>query len=395
MSRRLILASAALLASGTYAQADVFSYRLFVGDAVEPTLWVLDPGADAAPETHSLASPTRILAGPDGRHLYLLQRDAGAVAVLDSGLRREDHGDHGASAFEEAASMLSVSVEGPDPIHFNLDDDKVVIFFDGSGEARIWREAEFVAGDTTPAKAIATSRPHHGVAVPFGDLTIVSVPGAGDSSLPDGLAVVDAEDNILVEQACSGMHGEGHAGSYIAFGCLDGVAVLDMSVSPPTTRLFSYPDSLPDEASVRSFLSPRDYMALVGSFGADGLVILDPSSETGDFQHVTLPAPRVAFTLNAAGDTGYALLADGRLLRFGALTGRISGELADVTNTYSMDQGVIRPQMSFAGERLAISDPADGSVVLVDTEAMSIASRVALQGSPQTVLLIAAEVDEH
>lgn len=395
MTRRLILASAALVASAACAHADAFSYRLFVGDATEPTLWVLEPGADAAPETHNLASPTRILAGPDGRHLYLLQRDAGAVAVLDSGLRREDHGDHAAAAFEEAASLLPVSVDGPEPIHFNLDDDKVAIFFDGSGEARIWREADFVGGDTTPVKAISTSRPHHGVAVPLGDLTIVSVPGEGDGSLPDGLAVVDADGSVLVEQACSGAHGEGHTGHYIAFGCLDGVAVFDTSVSPPTSRLLAYPHSLPDEASVRSFLSPRDYMALVGTFGADGLVILDPSSETGDFHHVTLPAPRIAFALNVAGDAGYALLADGRLLRFGALTGKITSELAGVTQAYSMDQGVIRPQMSFAGERLAISDPAVGSVVLVDAEAMSVASRIAVDGSPQAVHLMAAQVDEH
>jgi hypothetical protein len=395
MIRRLILASTALVATAACAHAEEFSYRLFVGDAAEPTLWVLDPGAEAAPETHSLASPTRILAGPDGRHLYLLQRDAGVVAVLDSGFRVEDHGDHAAAAFEEAASLLPVSVEGPKPIHFNLDHDKIAIFFDGSGEARVWREAAFVGGDTTPVKSLSTARPHHGVAVPFGDLTIVSVPGEGDGSLPDRLAVVDADGSVLVEQACTGAHGEGSVGAYIAFGCLDGVAVFDTAASPPTSRLLAYPEGLPKEASVRNFLSPRDYMALVGTFGADGLVILDPSSETGEFHHVTLPAPRVAFALNTTGDTGYALLADGRLLRFSALTGRITGELAGATQAYSMDQGVIRPQMSFAGERLAISDPAVGSVVLIDPGAMSVASRIALDGSPQTVLLMAAQIDEH
>lgn len=365
-------------------------HRLLVADAEAATLRVIDLEGGETSE-FALDAPARIHLGPDGRHAFLVQRDAGRVAVLDTGRVSEDHGDHAAVDLE-APAMLDVTLTGDEPVHFNMDADRIAVFWDGSGEATLHDKAAILEGDAAPATTLATAEPHHGVAVPVGEHAIVSVP-TPEESLPDALAVMDASGAELSTVPCARMHGEGHAGDLIAFGCADGVAVFDASADPPEGRLVPYPDELPEDGLVRSFLSPRDVMALVGTFGSDGMVIFDPSSEEGDFTHVALPAPRVAFALDDPGEVGFAILADGRVLRFSALTGAVLGEAEGVTGPYSMESGVVRPAIDAAGERVAVSDPAAGEVAVLDAETLEVLERVAVGGTPRPVLLLAAEGD--
>ncbi|MGP1355672.1 YncE family protein, partial [Roseicyclus sp.] len=187
--------------------------------------------------------------------------------------------------------------------------------------------------------------------------------------------------------------GEGRAGGFVPFGCEDGVAVFDTSVTPPAGRFVPYPAEVPAEGMIRQLLSPRDTMALVGNWGAAHMAIVDPSSETGDFVFAELPAPRMAWTLDETGMEGFAMLSDGRLVRFSALTGRILGEAAGVTGAYSMERGVVRPMMAFGGQRIAVSDPAAGSVAMVDADTLEVVERIAVGGAPQSLLLLAAEAE--
>ena len=106
------------------------------------------------------------------------------------------------------------------------------------------------------------------------------------------------------------------------------------------------------------------------------MAVLDPSSEAGGFAFAEPPAARVAWALDETGREGFAMQADGRLVRFSALTGRILGETAGVTGTYAMERGVTRPMMAVAGHRVAVSDPAAGQVVLVDAYAMEIVDHI-------------------
>jgi hypothetical protein len=90
---------------------------------------------------------------------------------------------------------------------------------------------------------------------------------------------------------------------------------------------------------------------------------------------------------------GFAMLSDGRLVRFSALTGRILSETPGVTGAYSMERGVIRPMMAVAGHRVAVSDPAAGQVVMVDADTLEIVERLDLGGQPQSLLLLTTEAE--
>ena len=80
-------------------------------------------------------------------------------------------------------------------------------------------------------------------------------------------------------------------------------------------------------------------------------------------------------------------------MRFSALTGQMLGEMAGVTEAYSMERGVVRPMMAVAGDRVAVSDPASGQVVMLDAETLEVVDRLDVGGQPRPILLLAAEAE--
>ena len=391
MKRTFALATAVLIAAPALAHEEEYRYRLIVADADAPRVGILDVGAGADPAVFEMASAARLYLGPDGRHAWAVQRDAGQVQLIDTGRVEEDHGDHSALILTGPA-LLPASAAGDRPVHFNMGNGRVAVFWDGTGLATVHEADLAVEGDLTPIQTIDTGAPHHGVAVPVGDMVIASVAPDGEG-LPDALAVLGSDGAELSRVDCLNLHGEGKAGGYVAFGCEDGVAIFDTSTTTAEGRFLAYPDDAPEGGMIRTLLSPRDTLGLVGSFGAERLVIFDPSSETGDFAFAELPAPRMAFALDESGSFGFAMLADGRLVRFSALTGLMLGEAAGVTGAYSMERGVVRPMMAAAGDRVAVSDPAAGQVVLLDAETLEIVDRLDVGGQPRSLLLLAAEAE--
>ena len=365
---------------------DAARYRLIVADADAPRVIVSDVG-EGQTAAFDLASPARLYLGPDGRHVWAVSRAAGQVRLIDSGRAIEDHGDHSAVVLH-TPSVTDSAFAGEAPVHFNFGPGRVAIFWDGTGTATLH--------DATGRETLAThetGRPHHGVAVPVGDMTIVTVAPDGEG-LPDALALMDAAGAEVLRIDCLNLHGEGKAGNFIAFGCEDGVAIFDTSANPPTARFIAYPADAPQGGMIRQLLSPAGTLALVGNFGAEHIVIFDPMAEDGDFVFTPLPAARMAFALTDTGEIGFAILADGRLVRFSALTGRVLAEAPGVTAAYSMERGVIRPMMAVAGDLVAISDPAAGSVALVDGDDLAVIERVPVGGTPQSLVLMAAEADD-
>lgn len=385
--KHLLLTAALLLAAPALAHdtghGDAGRYRLFVADAEAGRVTVTDLGQGEV-AAFDLPAPTRLYLGPDGRHVWALSREAGAVRVIDSGRLTEDHGDHAAVVLH-APALTEAALSGEVPVHFNTGGDRVAIFWDGTGTATL----HDVEGRATLAR-LETGQPHHGVAVPVGEATILTVAPEGEG-LPDALALVDAAGAEALRIGCLNLHGEGKAGPFVAFGCEDGLAIFDTAASPPAARFVPYPADAPQGGMIRQLLSPAATLALVGNFGPDHLVVLDPTAEDGDFRFTPLPAPRMAFALTETGEVGFAILADGRLVRFSALTGAILAEAPGVTAAYAMDRGVIRPMMAVAGDRVAVSDPAQGSVVLVDAEDLAVIERIAIGGVPQSLVLLAAE----
>jgi hypothetical protein len=79
MKKTLVLTTALALATPSFADPDDLRYRVIVADAEVPLIHVIDVEADAAPTTLDVTSAARLHLGPDGRHAWAVQRDAGLV----------------------------------------------------------------------------------------------------------------------------------------------------------------------------------------------------------------------------------------------------------------------------------------------------------------------------
>jgi zinc transport system substrate-binding protein len=364
-----------------------------VADAATGTVTVVDLAAGTVLDRISLAAPARLYPGADRSLVHAVQNGADAVAVIDSGIRFEDHGDH-ADLEVSAPALLPVRLAGPKPVHFNTGDGTVAVFFDGDGRAGVWTEAALREGRAEPARRLATSRAHHGVAKPVGELMALSVPAA-EGSLPEAVVLLDPAGSEVGRVACPQLHGEGSSGPVTMFGCADGVALFDASATPPAARRIAYTAALPSGRMVRNLAGAEGHRLLVGDFGADGMVIVDPTDAAEPFFFVRLPAARMHFALDPEpGDTLFVLVQDGRLLKLSALTGDLLGE-ASVTAPYSMERGVVRPRVAAMGEMVLVSDPAAGAVAVLDAETLALRHRIAVGGQPFDVVVIGGEGHAH
>lgn len=399
MKRQLLSATALLALSAPvfaqghghdhdHAHGDLH-YRIFAADTEAATLSVFDADSDEVQQIE-LAAAARVNATAGGTVLAFM-RSVDAVAVLDSGLTEEDHDDH-AHLVVGPAALTGLTLTGSAPVHFNQGAGHVAVFFDGDGSAAVWREAALARGEAAPAFAMATGSAHHGLAMPVAAGVFISVPAAG-ASLPQAVALMAMDGSEILHQDCPDMHGSAATARFAAFGCVGGVAVFDMGATPPTARFIANPEGA--TVNVRNLRAGSGYDGFVADWGPEALAILDPVEADGGFFPVALPAPRMAYALNAAGDVALALLSDGSLFRVNALTGADMDRIEGVTAAYSMERGVIRPMVAQAGKMLAVSDPAAGEVVLVDLDHWEVAARVAVGGQPQSLAMIAVEEDAH
>jgi hypothetical protein len=383
-------AAAEKKASGTVA-----AHRLLVADEAEPLVRVVDMESGKVLLTAKVQSPARLWRGASDRYVFAVQNKAGKVAILDSGIRRSDHGDHG-DIHLTAPSLLRAALEGERPVHLNRDASRVVAFFDGTGSATVVEESKLVAGDLSRKQTITSERPHHGVAKPVNrTLTAMSVAAADSKDLPIAIALRDANGGTSNQIPCPQLHGEGATGAFVAFGCNNGVAVYRSTEQQVEARHIPYPATLPAGRMVRNIQGAKGFRLMVADFGADGMVVFDPAAKDGDFRYIPLPARRIAFELRSdPGDTLFVHLEDGRVLAVNTLTGEVKGSV-QMTGRYSMEQGVVRPRLTSAGRYLAASNPDAGEVVILSADTLAEVRRIRTGGKPFDVLAIGATGAKH
>lgn len=167
----LLLAAPALAHDTGHGEGD--RYRLIVADAEAGRVTVADPG-EGVRAAFDLPSPARLHLGPDGRHVWALSRAVGAVRLIDTGRVTEDHGDHSAIVLYTPA-LTDAALSGEVPVHFNTGGGRVAIVWDGTGTATL-HDAERRA----TLAVLETGKPHHGVAMPVGAGTILTVAPEGE-----------------------------------------------------------------------------------------------------------------------------------------------------------------------------------------------------------------------
>lgn len=408
MNRHLVAAAlAALVASvaiepafahGPRSSAQsttITAHRVLVADATDPIVHVVDLDSGLTLATYRVRSPARLWRGASGRFVYAVQAGAGLISIVDTGIAFTSHGDHEDLSVTRPR-LLETTLRGERPVHFNRGSGQVAAFFDGTGGARVVPEADLVRGRARAGFALESTRPHHGVAKPVTATRVaMSVPLTEGQSLPDAIELRDRAGAASDRIACPRLHGEAASGRFTAFGCADGVAVFEAGRAGVNGRHIRYPDTLPPDRMVRNGVGGEHFRFIGADFGADGMVVFDPSTATGDFRFVQLPARRMAFDLvRDPGHAAVALLEDGRLVEIDALAGAIR-RTVQVTERYAMDQGVVRPRVTSVGRHVVVSDPARGEIVVLSAETLAETRRIRIGGTPFDVLAVGGTGTRH
>ena len=378
------------------------AWRLFVTDQAEGRVSVLDPAEgvvlDRFPTTGYVShlKPTE-----SGKAVFAVQMDHDAVHVIETGIVLSEDGDHRDVKVKDAA-LLPTVIEGARPVHAVMHDDKIVQFFDRDGEARVFEEEALLDGDID-YKSVKTSAPHHGVVVPIGDHFVISEPNleveTPEGDLPPrlGAKVVDAEGNQTGDIAtCTGLHGEAESAGLVAFGCVEGVLLARSDgKGPPKLELLEYEDDMP-EGRVGTLAGGKSMQFFLGDYGDDRLVIVDPSSDS-PFRVVDLTVRDVHFILDPVrAKFAYVFTEDGKLHALDVLSGELVRS-AQVTEPYSKDGHWRdpRPRLAVMGDVIAVTDPREELVRLLDIETFDEVRTIAVEGLPFNIVAVGGSGLSH
>lgn len=395
MHARFILPFLAATALTAPAFADDVSvWRLFIADHAAPSVSALDLATGGTLATFPLASPASLYATHSGEAVYAVQGAGNQVSAIASGIHIDDHGDHGDIDISDAAAIDAV-VTGEKPVHFVEHDGKIALFFDGEGKTRIVSEADWLDGSDLAIAEFDSGAPHHGVAIPWGDYTIVSVPNPTDpAALPIGVNVLDATGAVVGDlHACPDLHGEASSGNMLAIACAEGLLIVTGSGAPEVTLL---PYAGLPEGKSTTLLGGVGLQYFLGNYGADKVVTIDPEAEE-PFRLIDLPTRRVHFAADPVRSKfAYVFTEDGQLRQLDVLKGEIVKSVA-VTEPYSMDGewSLPRPRIAVAGDVVAVTDPNQGQVHLIDIASFTETGTIPVAGAPYNIVAVGGSGTEH
>ncbi len=185
-------------------------------------LLTLDTGTGDVLDDVPLGGFLRVNPAGDGRHVLVSTSDG--FHAYDSGLEARGHGDH-FHYFAAAPRLTDVLLAADTPGHVVPHAGRTALFADGTGDVQVIDPSAI--GEGAPALRTWTApHPHHGVAVPLSDDTMVVSVGTDQGRT--GAALLGADGGELAAtDSCPGLHGEATAqGEAVVLGCEDGPLVL-------------------------------------------------------------------------------------------------------------------------------------------------------------------------
>jgi hypothetical protein len=362
--------------------------HLVVADAVSHTLTVLDAARDERLAT--FATPGRIgnlVRSSTGRWVLAVHTDANKLTILDSGLRRVDHGDH--MDLEVAAPFVRATVyPGRKPIDFWTGSGMATVHNDDDGTLAILDEERLEEG--TEVRRIRGAGSGHNNSVILEDTVLLSLASEGRITAY-GLA-----DGAIRQtfEGCPGTHGWTTRGrTFAAAGCTDGVMLFTKEGSEVTARTVAEPADSPENARVSTITSHRGSDVLVGNFG-QGLALIRPAD--AELRSVPLPSTPVRFAFDHDGKRMIALTLDGRLHALDPASGELLWSIDAVAPVDTATTGAPRPSLAVGEEVAYVADPSAGQIVKIDLAlGRTFGTPLAVGGTPTALALVEMDGAQH
>ncbi|NRA65964.1 MAG: hypothetical protein HRU19_15865 [Pseudobacteriovorax sp.] len=356
------------------------SQRLLIADGAEPRLTMVEIATGEIIKTFDIESVARVYTGPIGNFAYAVQARAGVVDIIDGGFSTNiEQG----IPFKLAPSIHSQQVKGALPIHFVGKQGYSAIFFDDEGKARFIPEP-IQANSIAESIEIDSGAPHHGVALAFDQFFLLSKPvfiEGVERAAAGGIQAFDSQGQQLDQDfpTCPRLHGEASTSTAVAFGCGDGVLILQAENNTLKSIKVANPQ-LEDGASPRvGTIAAHDGVPyMIGNFGSQRYVAIDPEKERLDIYDLPIDYARFAFSKD--GEKLIFLSKDGELLIVSSDDHSVIHRSKVTSPSTGENHGATDPKMVVAPGFVFVTDPAKAVVHAFSLDRMSIVSTYEVGG---------------
>lgn len=343
--------------------------RLLVAEAGGATLLVLDLASGAELARFGTPGPGTVYQLPDPRFAVVVHRADHRVTFVHSGLSMIDHGDH-ADLVEGNPYVLQTLNVGLQPTHVFARGDDLAFFNDGDGTVA-WLDRRLL-GISLDYVVLDGREPDHGAVAVIGDHAFVGY-------LRTGLVDVVHRSGATVAtfEGCPGLHGQAPWAAGVAFGCSDGVLLVEARPGGTfAAHKVANPAGSPEGARVGTVVADEGSALLIGNFG-QGIVLIDPEART--LTPVALAASPLAMRFAEGGELLVVLAADGLLHALDPSNGSVLRSVAVVD---AFAPGATRPTMTVLGEHVYVADPQHAEIVEVHVDGFEVERRLAVPFAP-------------
>lgn len=345
--------------------------RLVVADAKVGMIRVIDLEKGEVVGSFSAPGPANVYSAGNGMYAFAVHRMQNRVSVVYGGLRQEDHGGH-MDLVVEAPYILQTFTTGPKPTHFSSHDGIIIIYNDGDGTVAVLDERSLGLG--LRVREIATGAPDHGSPQAVGSVVLVG-------SLNRGVVEVFSQGGrkITTFSGCPRTHGQAVLGNRSAFGCSDGVLLLERRGNGfVVSRKLPNPAGAPLDARVGNLVSHAKYPFFIGNFGRGGRGLVRVDSQLSVYP---LPADPVRFGFDKDGQL-VVLTADSSLHTIEAASGKVIKSLKVSEPITATGEGAVRPDLALGDGKAFVTLPDKGEVLEVELASLEIKRRFNVGGTP-------------
>lgn len=357
-------------------------------------LTVLDTATGETLSETDRSGLLRLSPSGDGRHVMVADGDR--FLAFDAALKSRPHGDH-AHHYAGTPELRDLAYESPASGHVVVHDGLTALFSDGEGSVRIVPTDQVAGGYRAADGVIVESgAPHHGVAVPFADGSLLITVGTDKERTT--IQHRAADGTVLAETAdCPKIHGEATgADDTAAFGCVGGPVVFDGTefhkVPLPAGVEFQKSGTLAGHPDSPIFLSDHKTDEQADKDGTrerpTQISLID--SRTNTMQAVELGSA-YSFRTLARGPHAEALVltGDGALKVIDPESGEITADIPAISEWRENDDWQEPgPILKVVGHTAYVTDAAKKELVLIDLLRGEVTQRFSLDVTPFEIAVV-------
>lgn len=381
--------------------------RLAISHAETANVSVFDADDNTLLEMFNTSSTVSALyASPHYRFAIAVQRADNFVEFIDGGLFRENHGDH-LHDYKETPTLSGFTLTNSKPTHFDISAQQAALFFDGDIDTGIPASFVILSDESIEQEKILASHRFdnamHGTAQIRGDSVITTFRSLDTTSvLPNYVEQLHIHgDHFHQEQRfeldCPALHGSAQNHDYVAFGCGDGVLIINQQGNSFSATKIANLDSFAQGTRIGSLRGSEHSELFLGIAKGKEFYTIDPKNAV----LTALPWQQntdntvIASTLNRLSGEFYVLESDGYL---SVLHAEDDWQVNTRFKVFENPQGRYSLSPSVADNTLYISDKDNKTVLSINPSEQTSEVILTLDFTPQQItwLGIKSESDhEH